>query len=89
MLSKVLNDRFDSETVAILKRCAKATQPSGRIEISGGVSPDEAPASLSIETVLLGGKTNTLAEFRELAGEAELEASAAGRLPSGRFIVEC
>ncbi len=89
VLSKVLNDWPDRETVAILKRCAEAARPSGRIVISGGVSPDDAPASLSIETVLLGGKTNTLAEFRELAREVGLEVSAAERLPSGRFVVEC
>ncbi len=89
MLSKALNDWPDRETVAILKRCAEAARPTGRILISGGVSPDDAPASLSIETVLLGGKTNTLAEFRELAREAGLEVRAAGRLFSGRFVVEC
>jgi len=89
VLSKVLNDWPDRETVAILKRCAEAARPSGRIVITGGVSLDDAPASLSIETVLLGGKTNTLAEFRELASEAGLEVCAAGRRPSGRFFVEC
>jgi SAM-dependent methyltransferase len=89
VLSKVLNDWPDRETIAILKRCAEAARPSGRIVILGGVSPDDAPASLSIETVLLGGKTNTLAEFRELAREAGLEVCAAGRLPSDRFVVEC
>lgn len=89
VLSKVLNDWPDRETVAILKRCAEAARPAGRIVISGGVSPDDAPAGLSIETVLLGGKTNTLAEFRELVREAGLEVSAVGRLPSGRSVVEC
>ncbi len=89
LLSKVLNDWPDRETVAILKRCAEAARPSGRIVISGGVSPDDTPASLSIETVLLGGKTNTLAEFRELVRDAGLDVSAAGRLPSSRFVVEC
>jgi hypothetical protein len=89
VVSKVLNDWPDRETVAILKRCAEAARAAGRIVINGGVSPDDAPASLSIETVLLGGKTNTLAEFRELVREAGLEVSAAGRLPSGRFVVEC
>jgi len=89
VLSKVLNDWPDRETVAILTRCAEAARPSGRIVILGGVSPDDAPASLSIETVLLGGKTNTLAEFRGLAREARLEVSAAGRLASGRFVIEC
>jgi len=89
VLSKVLNDWPDRETVALLKRCAEAARPSGRIVISGGVSPDDAPASLSIETVLVGGKINTLAEFRELAREAGLEVSAAGRLTTGRYVVEC
>jgi SAM-dependent methyltransferase len=89
VLSKVLNDWPDRETVAILKCCAEAARPSGRIVILGGVSPDNAPASLSIETVLLGGKTNTLAEFRQLAREAGLEVRAAGQLSSGRFVVEC
>lgn len=88
-MSKVLKDWPDCKTEAILKRCAEAAQPSGRIVISGGVSLDDAPASLSIETVLLGGKTNTLAELRELACEVGLEVAAAGRLPSGRFVVEC
>ncbi|MGE0882756.1 MAG: methyltransferase [Blastocatellales bacterium] len=89
VLSKVLNDWPDRETLAILKRCAEAARPAGRIVISGGVSPDDAPASLSIETVLVGGKTNTLAEFRELAREAGLEVLAAGRSASGRFVVGC
>lgn len=89
VLSKVLNDWPDRETVAILTRCAEAARPAGRIVISGGVSPDDAPASLSIETVLLGGKKNTLTEFRELARGARLEVIAAGQLPSGRFVVEC
>jgi SAM-dependent methyltransferase len=89
LLSKVLNDWPDRETLAILQRCAEAARPAGRLVISGGVSPDEAPANLSLEMVLVGGKSNTLAEFRELAREAGLEVCAAGRLPSGRFVVEC
>jgi hypothetical protein len=39
--------------------------------------------------VLVGGKSRTLTEFRELARSAGLEVSATGRQPSGRFIVEC
>lgn len=89
VLSKVLNDWPDRETVMILTRCAEAARPTGRIVISGGVSPDDAPASLSIETVLLGGKKNTLTEFHELARAAGLEVVATGRLRSGRFVVEC
>jgi len=89
VLSKVLNDWPDAETKVILTRCAEAAPPAGRIVIHGGVSPDDVPASLSEETMLVGGKTNTLTEFRELAREAGLQVSAAERQPSGRFVVEC
>jgi SAM-dependent methyltransferase len=88
VLSKVLNDWPDLETKAILKRCAEAARPAGRIVILGGVSLDDAPASLSLEMVLVGGKTNTLAEFRELARGVGLEVCATGWQSSGRFVVE-
>jgi SAM-dependent methyltransferase len=89
LLTKVLNDWPDRETKAILKRCAEAARPSGRIVIIGGVSPDDAPQGLSVEMVLVGGKNNTVAEFRELAREAGLKMCAAERQESGRFVVEC
>jgi hypothetical protein len=89
VLSKVLNDWPDRETKMILSRCAEAARPSGRIVIIGGVTPDDAPASLSLEMVLVGGKSNTVTKFRELAREARLEVCAAEQQPSGRFIVEC
>ena len=57
--------------------------------VLGGVSPDEAPGGLTVETVLLGGKNRTLTEFGELARHAGLEVETAGRQPSGRFVVEC
>jgi hypothetical protein len=39
--------------------------------------------------VLVGGKSRTLSEFRELARKAGLEVHDAGRRPSGRYVVEC
>jgi hypothetical protein len=89
LLSKVINDWPDREAAAILSRCAEAACPAGRIVVLGGVSPDGMPRGLSIEMVLLGGKQRTLSEFRELARQAGLDVSAAGRQPSGRFVVEC
>jgi hypothetical protein len=53
------------------------------------VGPDHAPKKLEIETVLVGGKRRTVAEFRELARQAALEVRAAGKQPSGYFVVEC
>ena len=73
----------------ILRRCAEAALPSGRVIILNGVGPDENPSPELLMMVLVGGKNRTLAEFRELAREAGLEVRAAARQPSGRFVVEC
>ncbi|HUY51998.1 MAG TPA: methyltransferase [Streptosporangiaceae bacterium] len=89
LLKKVLNDWPDTETIAILRRCAEAAAPGGRVVVLGGVAPDEAPHGLSVEMVLLGGRTSTLTEFRALARQAGLVVAVAGRQPSGQFVVEC
>jgi hypothetical protein len=91
LLKKVLNDWPDHETLAILRRCAEAARPNGRVVVIGGVVPDDEALiqSLAVEMVLIGGKSNTLAEFRDLARQAGLEVTAAGHQPSGSFMVEC
>ena len=57
----------------------------------GGVSPDEdcGPSPAVLMMVLVGGRERSLAEFRGMARAAGLEVQAAGRQPSGRFVVEC
>jgi hypothetical protein len=91
LLKNVLGDWPDREARALLTRCAEAARPAGRLVVLGGVSPDEngsaSPELLML--VLVGGKGRSLSEFRELARSAGLEVQAAGRLPSGRFAVEC
>jgi SAM-dependent methyltransferase len=89
LLKGVLNDWPDAETIAILRRCAEAARPNGRVVTLSGVAPDDAPRRLTIEMMLVGGRTNTVAEFRQLARQADLEVVAAERQPSGRFVVEC
>jgi SAM-dependent methyltransferase len=89
LLRGILNDWPDREATAILSRCSQAARPTGRVVVLKGIGPDEAPRSLAIEMVLLGGKHRTVAEFRELAREAGLEVLAAQRQPSGYFVVEC
>lgn len=89
LLKKVLNDWPDRETEAILRRCAEAARPSGRIVVMGGVSADDAPRHLEIDMVVAGGRTNTVTEFRELARRAGLAVVAAGPQASGSFVVEC
>jgi 2,7-dihydroxy-5-methyl-1-naphthoate 7-O-methyltransferase len=88
LLRGVLNDWPDREATAILRRCAEAARPNGRVVVLKSVGPDDAPKNLWIETVLLGGKHRTVAEFRDLARQSGLEVRAAGR-QSGYFVVEC
>jgi 2,7-dihydroxy-5-methyl-1-naphthoate 7-O-methyltransferase len=89
LLKKVLNDWPDAETVAILRRCAEAASPAGRVLVLGGVAPDEAPPVLAIDMLVAGGKTSSLAEFRELARQAGLLIGAVTGQPSGSLVVEC
>jgi hypothetical protein len=89
LLKGILNDWPDAEAKAILSRCAEAARGAGRVVVLGGVAQDEAPKSLVIEMVLLGGKHRTVTEFRELAREAGLEVLASERQPSGHFVTEC
>lgn len=90
ILQKVLSDWPDLEALLILRRCAEAAHPNGRIVIIiGGVSPDETSNALVIEMILVGGKNRTLVEFQELANQASLAVRATGRQPGGRFVLEC
>lgn len=92
VLKSVLSDWPDREATALLRRCAEAARPSGRVVVLSGVSPDEGAGGASPELlmmVLVGGKDRTLAEFRVLARAARLEVLSAERQPSGRFVVEC
>jgi 2,7-dihydroxy-5-methyl-1-naphthoate 7-O-methyltransferase len=87
LLTSVLADWPDREAVAILRRCAEAARPAGRVVVLSGVSPDKSPELLMM--VLVGGRERSLAEFHELARAAGLAVQAAERQQSGRFVVEC
>jgi hypothetical protein len=89
LLRGVLNDWPDREATAILRRCAEAARPSGRVVVLKGVGPADTPNSLPIEVVLLGGKQRSVAEFSELARQAGLAVLATARQSSGHFVVEC
>jgi hypothetical protein len=91
LLKSVLGDWPDREATAILRRCAEAARPAGRVVVLNGVSPDggDGPSPALLMMVLVGGKERSLSEFRELATAAGLEVLAAEPRPSGRFIVEC
>jgi len=89
VLKSVLHDWPDREATAILRRCAEAARPSGRVVVFTGAGPDEDASPALLMMVLVGGRDRTLEEFRAMAREAGLEVVAIGRQPSGRVIVEC
>jgi 2,7-dihydroxy-5-methyl-1-naphthoate 7-O-methyltransferase len=90
LLKSVLPDWPDAEAAAILRRCAEAARPNGRVVLLNGVSPDdEGSAPELLMLVLVGGKDRGLSEFRALALRAGLEVVATTRQTSGRFVVEC
>jgi len=88
LLMKVLNDWDADGTTAILRRCAEAARPDGRVIVSGVVVPDGERQGLSPETILVGGRSDTLSEFREIAQSVGLDVEPVEQ-PSGRFVVEC
>jgi 2,7-dihydroxy-5-methyl-1-naphthoate 7-O-methyltransferase len=89
ILKSVIHDWPDREATAILKRCAEAARPSGRVVVFTGAGPGEEASPELLMMVLVGGKARTLDEFREIARLAGLEMKSVGRQPSGRPIVEC
>jgi 2,7-dihydroxy-5-methyl-1-naphthoate 7-O-methyltransferase len=89
LLRGVLNDWDDPEAAVLLRRCAEAARPNGRVVALKSVGPDGATPTLSISMLLVGGKDRTVSEFRDLAGQSGLAIVAAGRQPSGYFVVEC
>jgi hypothetical protein len=89
LLRGIINDWPDREATALLRRCAEAARPNGRVVVLKSVSPDGTRSGLTIEMVLVGGKHRSLTEFRELARAAGLEILAAGKQESGYFVVEC
>jgi 2,7-dihydroxy-5-methyl-1-naphthoate 7-O-methyltransferase len=91
LLKSILSDWPDEEAARILRRCADAARPGGRVVVLSGVSPDEAgdaPPEL-LMLVLVGGKQRTLSQFRTLAAESGLRVAAAGHTAAGRYVVEC
>jgi hypothetical protein len=89
ILKSILNDWPDEETLQILRRCAEAAGAKGKIAILGGVTPDERPGILTIEMVLIGGKTRTVSNFSIFIRELGLVVEHAEPAANGRFVVVC
>jgi 2,7-dihydroxy-5-methyl-1-naphthoate 7-O-methyltransferase len=88
LLSRVLNDWPDPDKEKILRRCAEACPPAGRIVTWGGVRAGPAGRSVQVDKVLCGGRDTDLADFRALANRAGLRILAVHEV-TGRIAVEC
>jgi 2,7-dihydroxy-5-methyl-1-naphthoate 7-O-methyltransferase len=88
LLSKVLDDWADAEALAILKRCAEAARPNGRVIVLGGPGPGEEPSPELLMMVLVGGKGRSLDQLTGMAGEAGLTVTGVGRQESGKQLVQ-
>jgi hypothetical protein len=88
-LKSVLHDWADTEARAILRRCAEAAAPNGRVVVFTKSTEGEEASPELLMLVLVGGRDRSLEEFRELARSAGLEVTATGKQASGKGIVEC
>lgn len=89
LLRSVLHDWSDDDATAILRRCAEAARPAGRVVVVKSVSEDGARHGMSVSALIVGGKDRSITEFRRLAHASGLEVISAGRQASGYFVVEC
>lgn len=94
VLCKILHDWGDAEALAILRRCAEAAGPRGRVLISemvpSGDPNDPRFTYLDLHMlVYFGGKERTLDEYARLAGRAGMTATRVGSGKWGASLLEC
>ncbi|QBD77280.1 hypothetical protein EPA93_15280 [Ktedonosporobacter rubrisoli] len=94
LLSCVLFNWDDAPAIEILRRCAQAIGPQGRVlilEPLSGQEPIPRPVTAEelLTLVLLGGQIRSLETYANLAHCADLEICSAHRLTSGNTLIEC
>jgi precorrin-6B methylase 2 len=92
LLSIVIGDWDDEKAAAILRRCADAAGPSGRVLIVEALLEDDAASSAAMDLlmlVLVEGRARTAEQFRAVIHAAGLELVHLHALPSGRCVIEC
>lgn len=94
VLSGVVHDWGDTEATAILRRCAEAAVPHGRVLIaeSHGTAGDNPAMFAEMDLrmlVLAGGHERTVEQYGALAATAGLKVAAVDRTPTGHVLIDC
>lgn len=96
LLVNVLHDWADEHAVAVLRRCAEAVGPQGRVVIvenlveEGERHGDAGLAELDLVMLLVyGGRERRLEEIARLAGKAGLRVGEVSTTPRGPSVVVC
>jgi hypothetical protein len=88
IIRKVINDWPDEEAIAILKRCGEAAGRNGRVVVLKSFVEDKQVRGLAIEMMLVGGKSRTLSDARELLKKAGLRITSTDLQSNGDLVVE-
>lgn len=91
LLRNVLHDWDDDRAAAILRRCAEAARPGGRVLIAETAEESRSQSTaLDLRMlVLLGGRERTRAELAGLAAAAGMDVRSAQPTPAGLSLVVC
>ena len=92
LVAIVIGDWVDEKATAILRRCAEAVDPEGRVLIVEAVLDEALAGSFAMDLVMLTiseGRARTLAQLHAIVQTAGLELVRTYPMPSGRCALEC
>ncbi|MGP4100502.1 methyltransferase [Nonomuraea sp. KM90] len=92
VVRRVVHDWGDDEAVLILRRCAEAAGPHGRVVVID--TPGDADAAMFAEMslrmlVLNGGRERTADDYAAITAEAGLHLAGVRSTPLGHLLLDC
>ncbi|WP_280447790.1 methyltransferase [Nocardia cyriacigeorgica] len=93
VLCRVIHDWDDEQAAAILRRCADAAGPDGRVVIIEGYDSTGDPASfaeMNLRMLLIsGGRERSIEAYTALAATAGLTVADVQPTPLGHLVIDC
>ncbi|MBF6496581.1 methyltransferase [Nocardia cyriacigeorgica] len=93
VLCRVIHDWDDEQAAAILRRCADAAGPDGRVVIIEGYDSTGDPASfaeMNLRMLLIsGGRERSIEAYTALAATAGLAVAGVHPTPLGHLVIDC